>query len=713
MGLVDRFFIEISFSNCSDTHKSANLRQLTGSEDLSYVSFDSFGKYLEMPKQQRLTVPGARLVWKSILGAFRIADILAMSGKFAWKRLFSLIKLAQSSGFIFRIAQVETGRLYIIRMHFNRSEGVYGPFRVNYTVATGVDLIHTVEFPSNIPSSQEVDCDEFEGDLERVQKFYIMLSFSHSIPIENKEEFRSVTGGADLFNMDFHALVKYLDERVTKCCKISKNMLVFFSNEGECQYASLPSIHSVLVVIAQSKLFQVRVSQYYWASHSKCELYIHFERCSDFETFRPMKIPEVSKITLPSSFIHEEEYVRSLKARHMADVDEFECSIAGVWKFYVKLSFSMNETSRDMDLFRKSTGGEDPSNMDFDVLAKYLNKPKNQRCGVVQTMLVWKTKSGANRIADLHSLSGGFEWAKVFALIRLAQSKGFEFRLAQYELEGNSTCILRMHLERNALALEQECIEAKITATLEYDPSNGLIHLQEYPIDFVLEGRHGADVDEFECTIASVWKFYVKLSFSKNKTSRDMDLFRKSTGGEDPSNMDFDVLAKYLNKPKNQRCGVVQTMLVWKTKSGANRIADLHSLSGGFEWAKVFALIRLAQSKGFEFRLAQYELNVNLNLRMHFQSKPMHSKSSFNLTAKDFDSDQDCRVVIKEGTKHLSFDAALLSSSPPDEAPDRDLATHVEKDAAHIVDADGKSVIKAASDDEKGSTVCFNCCLCS
>ena len=320
----------------------------------------------------------------------------------------------QSSGFIFRIAQVETDRFYTIRMHFKRSEGVYDPLSVNYTVATGADMIHKVEFPFHIPSSQEIDCDEFEGILGRVNKFYIMLPFCHSIPIENKDEFISNTGGADPFNMDFHALVKYID--VQKCCKINKCVLVFFCTEGKFQYASIPSIHSVFEVIAQSKLFKLRVSQYHWGSHSKCELYIHFEKCSDVETFCPLKIPEIAKQALTSSFIHEQEYVCNIKARHWADVDEFECSIAGIGKFYLKLSFSMNETSRDMDLFRKLTGSEDPSNMDFDVLAKYLDQPKNKRCRVVQTTLVWKTESGAYRIADLESLSGGFEWAKVFAL---------------------------------------------------------------------------------------------------------------------------------------------------------------------------------------------------------------------------------------------------------------------------------------------------------
>ena len=487
----------------------------------------------------------------------------------------------QSSGFIFRIAQVETDRFYTIRMHFKRSEGVYDPLSVNYTVATGADMIHKVEFPFHIPSSQEIDCDEFEGILGRVNKFYIMLPFCHSIPIENKDEFISNTGGADPFNMDFHALVKYID--VQKCCKINKCVLVFFCTEGKFQYASIPSIHSVFEVIAQSKLFKLRVSQYHWGSHSKCELYIHFEKCSDVEIFCPLKIPEIAKPALTSSFIHEQEYVCNIKARHWADVDEFECSIAGIGKFYLKLSFSMNETSRDMDLFRKLTGGEDPSN----VLAKYLGQPKNKRCGVVQTTLVWKTESGANRIADLHFLSGGFEWAKVFALMRLAQSEGFKFRLAQYEVEGKETINLRMHFQRS-WALKEECLETRLTATLGYAPSNGLIHLQEYPKEFV--GRHDTDADEFECSIAGIGKFYLKLSFSMNETSRDMDLFRKLTGSEDPSNMDFDVLAKYLDQPKNKRCRVVQTTLVWKTESGAYRIADLESLSGGFEWAKVFAL---------------------------------------------------------------------------------------------------------------------------
>jgi hypothetical protein len=126
--------------------------------------------------------------------------------------------------------------------------------------------------------------------------------------------------------------------------------------------------------------------------------------------------------------IHEEEYPASLNSRHFADVDEFSDGLDKVAKFYFKMVFSPSE--QPLKSFLKMIGGEDMSNMDFEQFAAYVKIEKSKRYTMAgwASYVIWKTSSGATRVAKLNEMNGGFEWSKFFHLVEVAKSSGFTFR---------------------------------------------------------------------------------------------------------------------------------------------------------------------------------------------------------------------------------------------------------------------------------------------
>ncbi len=137
--------------------------------------------------------------------------------------------------------------------------------------------------------------------------------------------------------------------------------------------------------------------------------------------------------------IHEEEYPASLNSRHFADVDEFSDGLDKVAKFYFKMVFiPPGQPADSLKSFLKMIGGEDMSNMDFKQFAANVKIEKSKRYTMAgwASSVIWKTSSGATRVAKLNEMNGGFEWSKFFHLVEVAKSSGFIFRRLEVTKRG-------------------------------------------------------------------------------------------------------------------------------------------------------------------------------------------------------------------------------------------------------------------------------------